>query len=33
VTAPHSPVPFSPGLEDAFVPSVERVLEAIRQMG
>ena len=33
VTAPHSPVPFSPGLEDAFVPSVERVIEAIRQMG
>jgi len=33
VTAPHSPVPFSPGLEDAFMPSVERVLEAIRQMG
>lgn len=33
VTAPHSPVPFSPGLEDAFIPSVERVLEAIRQMG
>jgi pyruvate/2-oxoglutarate/acetoin dehydrogenase E1 component len=33
VTAPHSPVPFSPGLEDAFVPSVERVLEAIREMG
>jgi acetoin:2,6-dichlorophenolindophenol oxidoreductase subunit beta len=33
VTAPHSPVPFSPGLEDAFVPSVQRVLDAIRQMG
>jgi pyruvate/2-oxoglutarate/acetoin dehydrogenase E1 component len=33
VTAPHSPVPFSPGLEDAFVPSVERVLAAIREMG
>jgi pyruvate/2-oxoglutarate/acetoin dehydrogenase E1 component len=33
VTAPHSPVPFSPGLEDAFVPSVERVLATIREMG
>jgi len=33
VTAPHSPVPFSPGLEDAFVPNVDRVMEAIRTMG
>jgi pyruvate dehydrogenase E1 component beta subunit len=33
VTAPHSPVPFSPVLEDAFVPSAERVLEAVRAMG
>ncbi len=29
VTAPHSPVPFSPVLEDLYVPTVERVLEAV----
>jgi pyruvate dehydrogenase E1 component beta subunit len=33
VTAPHAPVPFSPVLEDAYVPSVERVLAAVREMG
>ena len=31
VTAPHSPVPFSPVLEDAYMPSTERVLEAVRE--
>ncbi len=29
VTAPHTPVPFSPALEDMYMPSVERVLEAV----
>jgi pyruvate/2-oxoglutarate/acetoin dehydrogenase E1 component len=29
VTAPHSVVPFSPVLEDLYVPSEARVLEAI----
>ncbi len=33
VTAPHSPVPFSGVLEDAFMPSVERVVEAVREQG
>lgn len=33
VTAPHSPVPFSPVLEDAFQPSAERVVEAVRSLG
>ncbi len=33
VTAPHTPVPFSPVLEDAFVPSVQRVLDAVREIG
>lgn len=33
VTAPHAPVPFSPPLEDAYQPSVERVLAAVRTMG
>jgi pyruvate/2-oxoglutarate/acetoin dehydrogenase E1 component len=30
VTAPHTPVPFSPVLEDAYVPSPERIVEAVR---
>jgi acetoin:2,6-dichlorophenolindophenol oxidoreductase subunit beta len=30
VTAPHTPVPFSPVLEDLYIPSAERVAEAIR---
>jgi acetoin:2,6-dichlorophenolindophenol oxidoreductase subunit beta len=29
VTAPHSPVPFSPVLEDAYIPSPGRVAEAV----
>jgi pyruvate dehydrogenase E1 component beta subunit len=32
VTAPHTPVPFSPVLEDAFMPSVDRVLEAVASL-
>jgi pyruvate dehydrogenase E1 component beta subunit len=31
VTAPHSPVPFSPTLEDQYVPTVERVLAAVAE--
>jgi pyruvate/2-oxoglutarate/acetoin dehydrogenase E1 component len=30
VTAPHSPVPFSRPLEQAFLPSAARVIEAVR---
>jgi acetoin:2,6-dichlorophenolindophenol oxidoreductase subunit beta len=30
VTAPHTPVPFSPVLEDAFIPSAERVVAAVK---
>jgi pyruvate dehydrogenase E1 component beta subunit len=33
VTAPHAPVPFSAVLEDAYMPSVERVLAAVREQG
>jgi pyruvate dehydrogenase E1 component beta subunit len=33
VTAPHTPVPFSPALEDMFVPSAERVVAAVRELG
>lgn len=30
VTAPHTPVPFSPGLEDAYIPSLARIEAAVR---
>lgn len=30
VTAPHTPVPFSPNLEDAYLPSAARIAAAIR---
>ena len=32
VTAPHAPVPFSPPLEDLYIPSVDRVAEACRSL-
>jgi acetoin:2,6-dichlorophenolindophenol oxidoreductase subunit beta len=32
VTAPHTPVPFAERLEDAFVPSAEKVVAAVREM-
>jgi pyruvate dehydrogenase E1 component beta subunit len=31
VTAPHTPVPFSPGLEDSYIPSAEKVMAAVRR--
>jgi pyruvate dehydrogenase E1 component beta subunit len=31
VTAPHTPVPFSPALEKAYLPSEARIIEAIRR--
>jgi pyruvate dehydrogenase E1 component beta subunit len=31
VTAPHTPVPFSPTLEDLYVPTAERIAEAVRE--
>jgi len=30
VTAPDTPVPFSPSLEDAYVPSVQAIVDAVR---
>ncbi|MBA2336535.1 MAG: alpha-ketoacid dehydrogenase subunit beta [Acidimicrobiia bacterium] len=30
VTAPHTPVPFAPGLEDAYIPDAARVAKAVR---
>ena len=32
VTAPHTPVPFAPVLEDAYLPSAERIAAAIKQV-
>ena len=32
VTAPDTPVPYSPPLEDAFLPNVEKVLEKARRL-
>jgi len=31
VAAPHTPVPFSPALEDLYIPSAERVVDAVRK--
>jgi acetoin:2,6-dichlorophenolindophenol oxidoreductase subunit beta len=28
ITAPHVPVPFSPALEDLYIPSVEQIMAA-----
>ncbi len=32
VTPPHTPVPFSPPLEDLYVPSPERIAAAVREL-
>lgn len=32
VTAPHCPVPFSPALEDLYLPSPEKVLQVVAEM-
>ena len=32
VTAPHSPVPFSPTLEDAYLPTPAHVIDAVREV-
>jgi pyruvate dehydrogenase E1 component beta subunit len=31
VTAPHSPVPFSPVLEDLYVPSAQQIVAAVKK--
>ncbi|MEE8311472.1 MAG: alpha-ketoacid dehydrogenase subunit beta [Candidatus Binatia bacterium] len=33
VTAPHTPVPFNAALEAAYMPSAEKVVAAVREMG
>jgi pyruvate dehydrogenase E1 component beta subunit len=32
VTAPHTPVPFSPVLEDAYIPGPDRVVQTVREL-
>ena len=32
VTAPHTPVPFSPPLEQVYVPSADRIVETVREI-
>ncbi len=32
VTAPHTPVPFSPPLEDYYVPSVDRIVATVKSL-
>ena len=32
VTPPHTPVPYSPALEDAYLPSVARIADAVRRV-
>ena len=32
VTAPHAPVPFSPALEDLYIPSVAKIEAAVRDI-
>jgi pyruvate/2-oxoglutarate/acetoin dehydrogenase E1 component len=32
ITAPHTPVPFSPALEDAYIPSVNSIVSTIRSL-
>jgi pyruvate/2-oxoglutarate/acetoin dehydrogenase E1 component len=32
ITAPHTPVPFSPVLEDTFIPSADQIVEAVHSM-
>ncbi|CAI8882257.1 Acetoin:2,6-dichlorophenolindophenol oxidoreductase subunit beta [Pseudomonas jessenii] len=32
VTAPHSPVPYAPNLEDAYVPNADAVIKAVKSI-
>ena len=32
VTPPNTHIPFAPVLEDAFIPSAEKVIKAIKQL-
>ena len=32
VTPPHTPVPFAPELEDAYIPSIQRIEASVREV-
>ena len=32
VTPPNTHIPFAPVLEDAFIPSVEKVIKAVKEL-
>jgi pyruvate dehydrogenase E1 component beta subunit len=32
ITAPHTPVPFSPGLEDTYIPSAETIVSTVKAL-
>jgi pyruvate dehydrogenase E1 component beta subunit len=32
ITAPHTPVPFSPGLEDIYIPSAETIVSTVKSL-
>ena len=32
VTAPHTPVPFTPSLEKLYIPSPEKIAAAVREV-
>ena len=32
VTSQHSPVPYAPNLEDAYLPSKEKIIEAVKRV-
>ena len=32
ITAPHTPVPFSPGLEEAYIPSVDGIVSTVKSL-
>jgi len=32
VTAPHTPVPFSPALEDLYLPNADKIVAAVHKI-
>lgn len=32
ITPPHTPVPFSPGLEDAYIPNVDTIVSTVKSL-
>jgi pyruvate dehydrogenase E1 component beta subunit len=32
ITAPHTPVPFSPPMEDFYIPSTAKITQAIKKL-